>query len=76
VYSHQTLGALLARHGWKVTDTCTYGVTTARERDGRRLSRRVLHAMLAGVLMAEPLVARWRPFLADGLIVVCEPAPD
>jgi 2-polyprenyl-3-methyl-5-hydroxy-6-metoxy-1,4-benzoquinol methylase len=73
VYSYFTLRALLARHEWCVTETYTYGVTSLVEKRDRQLTRRALHAMLKGVLKAEHFVARWRPFVADGLIVVCQP---
>ena len=72
VYSYHTLRTLLARHDWRVTETYTYGVSGLVERD-RQFKRRVLHAMLIWVLKAERFVARWRPFVADGLIVVCRP---
>jgi SAM-dependent methyltransferase len=73
VYSNRTLGELLARHDWSVIESCTYCAPGPGPGDKkkRQFSRQLWHGMLVAVGKAERLVVRWRPFVADGLIVVC-----
>ena len=73
VYSNRTLGALLGRHRWNILEWCTYCAPGPGPGDKREpaFSRQLWHGMLVAVGKAERLAVRWRPFVADGLIVVC-----
>ena len=71
MFTWRTLTELMRRHDWNPVDAFTY-VPVVRERGGR--SRAEATAVRA-VLGAERLLGRLgRPFAADGLIIVAEPA--
>lgn len=71
MFTWRTLTELMRRHGWKPVDVFTY-VPAVRERGDRSWAEVVAARALLGT---ERILGRLgRPFAADGLIVVAEPA--
>jgi SAM-dependent methyltransferase len=70
LYSWYTLTNLLQRHGWRVTRFATYPARPSA------IKPRSIDATVARtVARIERLVARWRPFVASGLIAVTTQSP-
>ena len=67
-----TLTNLLRRHGWEPTGAATFLPSVKPTRGGLRL--RIQSALARIVLACQRLLARVRPFTADGLIVSARPA--
>jgi SAM-dependent methyltransferase len=71
MFTWRTLTELMRRHGWNPVDVFTY-VPAVRERGDRSRAEAVAARALLGT---ERVLGRLgRPFAADGLIVVAEPA--
>lgn len=71
MFTQRTLTELARRNGWHVVETVTYVLTLAGRGDRSRLEA----ASTQVVLGIERILGRLgRPFAADGLIVVAEPA--
>ncbi len=73
LYSWRTLTELLRRHGWRTVRSLTYVSPPAPTSPAASFKRRVQTNALNAVLRTQSVVARARsPFVADGLIVVCQ----
>lgn len=74
MFTWRTLTELARRNGWRVLETATYSLSlSASPSDGRR--SRLETTSIQAVLGIERILGRLgRPFAADGLIVVAEPA--
>jgi hypothetical protein len=69
MFTWHTLHEMLRRHGWEVVETATY-VPTVKAASGGGAKARVLAVAARVVVAVERLVARFAPFVADGLVVV------
>lgn len=70
-FTWRTLNNLVSRNGWHVIETAVYTSAFSHRRDRSRLELVALRAVLG----IERVLGRLgRPFAADGLIVVAEPA--
>nr|MDT0667004.1 hypothetical protein [Micromonospora sp. DSM 115978] len=67
LYSWRTLAVLLDRADWDVGEFCLYRLPASPN-----LRWRKSPAVCAGLAL-QRAATRWRPFLADGLIVVAAP---
>jgi 2-polyprenyl-3-methyl-5-hydroxy-6-metoxy-1,4-benzoquinol methylase len=75
-YSWHTVQTLLQRHGWRIVDLAYYGFPSVPASSAAsRAERSRTRAFNTYQRLARPLF-RFRPTLADGLIVVAEPFPQ
>ena len=74
LFSWRTLTNLLSRHGWQHVSTATF-VPQVKQAGGRDVGQWILGLGVRIVLALERWIGRlWAPFVADGLIVVCQPS--